>query len=478
MKLPTMTKLSKVAASLLAAMLVLVPFHAFLTIVASTATGGYDWWRLWQEILLLAITPIVLLIIYKDRALWQRLQAGWLLWAILCYILLHVGLGLVALHKGQVNTYALLYGLIVNLRLMVVFVFGWVLASENTWLQLHWKRLLLWPAMIVVAFGLLQVTVLPYDFLKHFGYGPATIAPYGTVDEKLDYVRIQSTLRGSNPFGAYLVVVLAALLMLARRSSLGIGRRGGMLAIAFLATTFVLFNTYSRSAYIGLIIVIVASIILAVRSSRERKQLAIGLLVLAVATSGLFVAFRSNDQLENTLYHTNEDSQSSMSSNEQRLSAMKGGFHDIIAEPFGRGPGTAGPASLHNSQPGRIAENYYVQIGQETGWLGLGLFVAIVVMVARRLWQRRNQPLARLLLVSLAGLSFVSLVQHAWTDDTLGLLWWGLAGIAIASSVSISQPAILKLKNKENEKTHLSKKQRQRQISSKNKSRKTSATSV
>jgi hypothetical protein len=450
-----LSNLSKLAGVLLAIILVLVPFHAFLTIIVSNVTGGYDWLRLWEECLLLLVSPVVLLVIWKDQALWRQLQKGWLLWAIICYVLLTVGLGLVAFQKGQVNSYALLYAWIINLRPMVMFVCCWALGARSPWLHRYWKRLLLWPALLVVSFGLLQATVLPYDYLKHFGYGPATIAAYDTVDEKIDYVRIQSTLRGSNPLGAYLVIVMAALLVLVRRSRSSNRYNAGLL-VAFLVAMLVLFNTYSRSAYIGLVIAIVASIILAVRNRQERRWLTISLLVVALVAGGLFAVFRTNDQLENTLFHTNEDSRSSVSSNAQRLSAVGDGFAELITEPFGRGPGTAGPASIHNSQPARIAENYYVQIGQETGWLGLGLFVAIVLMIAKRLWHRRNEPLARILLISLAGISFINLVQHAWTDDTLSLLWWGLAGIAIST---IAQPAILKDKNKENEKPYIKSKQ-------------------
>jgi len=437
MKLPRLTipinNASKIAATVVAIILILVPFQAFLTVIASDISGGYEYWRLWKEMLLIAITPIVLLVVWQDRTLWQRMQTGWLFWAMICYILLHIGLGLVALAKGQVNSYALLYALTINLRLVVIYIFAWVLASGNQWLKLYWKRLLLWPAALVVAFGLLQATVLPYNFLERFGYGPATVAAYQTVDEKLDFIRIQSTLRGANPFGAYLVLVAAGLLVLLQRAHAE-RRRNLKLIAASLVVVFVLFNTYSRSAYIGLAVTIVAAVILAVRNRQERKWLAVSLLVVAIIAGGLFATFRTNDQLENTLFHTNEDSTSSVSSNEQRLSYLQDGLHDVVTEPFGRGPGTAGPASLHNLQPGRIAENYYIQVAQETGWLGLGLFVAIIVMVAQRLWRRRQDPLARALLISLAGISFINLVQHAWTDDTLGLLWWGLAGIALASS--------------------------------------------
>lgn len=447
MKSVTIANLTLFASMVLAVILILVPFHAFLTIVVSSLTGGYDVWRLWKECLLLLLTPLVGVILWNNRQLWQRLRQGWLFWAIACYVLLHIGLGVVALLKGQVNSYALVYAGVVNLRPMAVFVAALVLAASLPWLRAHWKQLLLWPAGIVIAFGLLQVAVLPIDFLSHFGYGPATIAPYETVDEKLDYIRVQSTLRGSNPLGAYLVVIVAVLLVLLRRTR---SRMNGWLAVGLLAAIVLLFNTYSRSAYIGFGLTLLASVLLAVRNRQEQRWLAMGMIVLVVASASLVVAFRENDYLENTLYHTNEDSTSVSDSNEQRWLSMQSGFEDVVSEPFGRGPGTAGPASIHNVQPGRIAENYYIQLGQEVGWLGLGLFIAIMLMIARELWRRRSDSLARGLLVSLVGISFINLVQHAWTDDTLAVLWWGLAGVAIST---MARPAILKYSKPKHEKT-------------------------
>ena len=73
-----------------------------------------------------------------------------------------------------------------------------------------------------------------------------------------------------------------------------------------------------------------------------------------------------------------------------------------------------------------------MQIAQETGWIGLGLFVLINVGVGYLLWLRRDDPLALSLFASLIGLTFINLLSHAWADDTLAYVWWGLAGIAMA----------------------------------------------
>jgi hypothetical protein len=172
----------------------------------------------------------------------------------------------------------------------------------------------------------------------------------------------------------------------------------------------------------------------------------LGLAAMLFVAAGLYI-FRSSNSVQDTFFHTSSESTSSVSSNSAHTSALENAAKDILHQPLGGGPGTAGPASLRNNHPARIAENYFLQIGQEAGVLGIVLFIAINILVGVELWKARSQMLPRILLVSLAGLTFINLVSHAWTDDTISYLWWGLAGIAIS-------PVILKIRHKQNEQIH------------------------
>jgi len=429
--LPTLG--DKIANYAVAAILVLVPFHALLTVWLSQLVGHYDLLRIWKEVLLLLITPLVAYLAWKTPDLWQRIRSSWLMWALACYVVLQVGLGLIALAKHQVNSYALLYAWVVNLRFVLLFAVAFVLAARSSWLHDRWKMLLIWPAVVVIMFGLLQRFVLPHDFLMHLGYNAATIAPYETVDQKLDYVRVQSTLRGANPLGAYLVIALTALMALLLRNKRDRAQIAGITVLS--AGLLVLVATYSRSAYIGVFIAGLAAVALVVHGRQAKRRLAYGLAAI-IAVAGLaLLTLRTNDRFENVFFHTDEHSQSQMSSNQQRSTAYQAAWDDVLAEPFGRGPGTAGPASQHNDRPERIAENYYLQVVQETGWPGLLVLLVILFMVFKRLWMRRHDVLARVLLASLLGISFINLTSHAWTDDTLALVWWGLAGVACVPAI-------------------------------------------
>ena len=197
-----------------------------------------------------------------------------------------------------------------------------------------------------------------------------------------------------------------------------------------------LFFSYSRSAWIGTVLSlgVLGGLLLGRRMARRQVLPAVVSMVV-VASVGLYF-FGSKQSVQDTLLHTSSVSKSSQSSNAVRIKSIRNAAKDVWHNPLGRGPGTAGPASFRNvGHPVRIAENYYLQIGQEVGVLGILIFLAINLLVAQELWKQKAEPLAQILLASLVGITFVNMLSHAWADDTLSLLWWGLAGIAIAPGI-------------------------------------------
>jgi hypothetical protein len=421
-------RLTRVLGYTIAVTFVLLPFHALLTTWAGATFGHSDLIRIWKELLLVPVTLAVGWTIYKDVQLRQKLIKSKLLYLVMLYVLLTIILGTVALLAHRVNPNALIYGLIINLRFVIFMIDVWVIGLRHGWLAGKWSKAILVPAAIVVVFGLFQHFVLPTNFLTHFGYGPRTIPSYQTVDQKVAYVRVQSTLRGPNPFAAYLVIVIT---FLAGFGLYDKKRRVWWLGL-LTASVVTLFFTYSRSAWIGTVLSLTLLFYWCIQSKALKRNLIIMATVLAVACGGLVLGLRHNHQVENTFFHTDETSHSPVSSNQARSSALRSGISDVIHQPLGRGPGTAGPASVRNNHPARIAENYFIQIGQEVGIAGLIVFVAMNAMLARSLWQRRDNLLAITLLASLVGITCINLLTHAWADDTLSLIWWGLAGIALS----------------------------------------------
>jgi len=414
-------------AAIIVVVLLIMPFHAFFTVWLGSNIGHYTAVRLWKEVLLALAALGALYLIAFDKKVRLSTLYHELTWLIVAYMAWQLIVGLWALHNHNVSAKALAYGLLINTRFLVFFLVAWVVGTRTKRINLRWSRLLIWPAIAVVAIGLLQAFVLPTDFLRHFGYNDKTIYPYETINHNANYIRVMSTLRGANPLGAYLLVPFAGMLVL-----MTIGKRNWR-RWWFLATLLVvLFFSFSRAAWIGAGLV-AATVGVMRLPRRDQIRAAYVTAAVLVVLGGITVLLRHNIQFQNIVFHTQEHSAVASSSNNGHLTALKAGVHDMVHEPFGAGPGTAGPASVYNNHPARIAENYYLQIGQETGWLGLAMFLSIIGTVGYLLWKRRTDPLALTLLASLVGISFVSLLSHAWTDDTLAYIWWGLAGIAIGT---------------------------------------------
>ena len=414
----------------------LVPFHALLTVWLGSVFGHYTAFRLWKEVLLLLSVTGVLYLLITDNKIRVQTLSRRLVWLILAYIGLTFLWGLFAYVQHDIAPKAIGYAFIINTRFLVFFLVVWAVAIRLSRLRSHWQKLLLWPAVGVVAFGLLQIFVLPTDFMRHLGYGPSTIPIIETINSNATYVRIASTLRGANPLGAYLIIPISLLSVLIIRNG-----RNWKQGIFLVASLVVLFFSFSRSAWIGVALSILVLLAMSHLAAKTVKIVTLGLAMLIAIAGITAYLLRDNVHFENLVFHTQDNSQIKVSSNNARANAIKYGLKDMRDDPLGGGPGYAGPASYYNNQKTNIAENYFIQIGQEVGWLGLAMFLLINVGVGYLLWLRRDDPLALSLFASLIGITFINLLSHAWADDTLAYVWWGMAGLAMAPDTRIKTTA-------------------------------------
>jgi O-Antigen ligase len=421
----------------------LVPFQGIMTVWLASVVGHYTALRLWDEVLLAVCVILMIYLVLTDHKIRINTLSRRLVWTILAYIALTLAWGLISYKGHEVTRKALGYGLIVNLRYLVFFLITWGVALRMARLRANWQKFILWPAAVVVVFGLLQAFILPHDFLKHLGYGPNTIPITETINSNSSYIRVPSTLRGANPLGAYLIVPISFLTVLLLK-----GKRNLQQQLLLLGSVIVLFFTFSRSAWVGAALSVLV-ILAASKLSAKSQKLAVGIVGAVVVLSLVTVAvFHNNTRYQNFIFHTQTNSSVKTTSDQGHLADLRSGIKDVLHSPLGKGPGTAGPASVYNNNNPRIAEDYYVQIGQEVGWLGLILFLLINVGVGYLLWVRRDDPLALTLFASLIGISLANLLLYAWSDDTLAYLWWGLAGIAMAPDKTINVSKAVKKKAK------------------------------
>ena len=440
------------AVFLISLVIVLLPFHAFLTVWLASNFGHYTLLRLCKEFVILLVGIIAIIILATDTKIRDVVLKNKLIWLIVLYVVVD---SLVSFYgfsiKKDISTKALAYGLLDDFRFLMFFVICFIFAHKTDRLSKRWLKLIIWPAIIVVVFGVLQFSVLPANFLAHFGYGPKTIRPFQTINNNIHFVRILSTLRGSDPLGAYLILPISALfILIIRHPKSWIWLK----SILLILSTIVLYASYSRAAWIGAVLALL--FILAMNYFKDIKKLILktnkylvmaGVLIVIVGLSLSFIKLEHSRTFQNIVFHYQKNSSSPLSSDAEHLLALKEGFNNLVKHPLGSGSGTSGPASVYNHKLGpNITENYFLQVGEESGWLGMGLFIAINIYLGILLYKNRRSDFALTMLASLIGLSFVCLLTLEWTDDTMTYIWWGLAGVAISLSPAAQRLKLKKLK--------------------------------
>lgn len=319
---------------------------------------------------------------------------------------------------------------------------------------------LLGVGVLIAAYGILTV-FLPIPFFRWLGYAPAhslyfasgPVAAFQQVSETA-LRRVQSTMSGPNQFGLWLLIPLSVLLARPRRGAVFIG--------SLVTILLALFLTFSRAAWIG---AFVMSMVVLLKSVPRRYLMrasigAIGIVAtIGIVASVLFpsVFFR-------------------LSSSRGHLVRPMQAVARMWDHPVGEGLGAAGPASNRVSetcvflrpqddpawakttptlcvflgttqvQPADhvcrcpfLPENWYLQIGVEMGVLGFLLFIALVVLVLRRLGFRElgnsgTREIQQVAFLAFLGIAVASLFLHAWEDSATAYTLWLLAAVLLPLS--------------------------------------------
>ena len=413
-----------------------IVFHAPMSVWLGTVAPDYQLAiKSWKEILIVLAAVIVAVQVSRHK-LWGELSRDLVIRLSVAFALLHVVL-LPFMWQGMLPAVA---GLMINLRFIVFFMV--VYAALKMYPQ--WRRPMLWggfiTASVAMLFVLLQVMVLPNDILRHIGYSDQTIAPYLTVDQNSDFVRINGTLRGPNPLGIYGVIIAAACLSLlvVARKKLASWRPFGdvwdVMAVGIVALIAVWFS-YSRSALIALVIAI--GVVLIARYGKSISKatwFAVGTSVLLLA-GGLYIV-KDTHFVSVVILHEDPNEGNNVNSNDGHWTSLIDGTERMIRQPLGAGIGSTGSPSLLGEKP-VIIENYFLYVAHEVGWLGLALFVALVGVVLKRLWQRRSDWLALGVCASGIGVAVASLLLPVWADDTVSIVWWALAAVALVTPIAV-----------------------------------------
>ena len=413
--------LDRIIIGLLVAIMALIVVHAPLSVFIGSKVPAFALGiKAWKEIMMV-IAALLVVLRYGQRLV-RDFRRDPLV--ILCglYIVLHIVLALPAANGGL----AAIAGLMVDLRYIAYFILIYVVTRYNpryrAWL---WHTAAI-GAAVVLGFLLAQF-VLPVDFLKHLGYNEATIAPYMLVDMNSAFVRYNSTLRGPNPLGAYAIIVvsIATAWWLIRAKKLRDKRWLALPAFYAAIGTVAVWVSYSRSALAAAAgsIGLVAALRFGRRVSRRVWLAGIGIMLACIA--GLYL-IRNTEFFHTVIIHDNPTTGARTTSNDDHVKSLSAGIARMTQQPLGAGVGTTGSAAMYGSMP-HIIENQYVMVAHEVGWLGLVLFVLIYTLVLCGLWKQRRQWYAVGLWASGVGLALVGIVLPVWADDTVSIVWWGLA---------------------------------------------------
>lgn len=403
--------------------------HAPLTVWLGTLLPSYAVMiKSWKE-LLMVVAVVLAVVIVTKRRMWRSMLRDHLLQLVTAFATLHILL-LPIMWTGATASMA---GLAIDLRYLLFFMLVYICVKVAPRYETLFLRVGVGGAVLVATFAFLQATVLPKDILTHIGYDKnMTIAPYLTVDENHDYIRINSTMRGPNPLGAYMVIVLSILAswLITRRKE--IKQHWLVVAILGIGGLVGLWASYSRSA-LGALVASLGLIFMAtIARSFSARHWVLVVAVFGAAVGGL-VVLKESSFVSNVILHDDPGHGSSISSNEGHVESLIDGIGRLMRQPLGAGVGSTGSASLYGDSGGLIIENQYLFIAHEVGWLGLGLFFAIFVYTLCALWQRRRDWLALGVFTSGIGLALIGLLLPVWVDDTVSIIWWGLAALGLAS---------------------------------------------
>lgn len=408
--------------------LILMPVHAFLSTWGGTAIGPLWIWKSWKEILLVVLATAALGWLVTQPAAIKQLVKNPLAVALVLYLVLTIVLTVVFWsHNGQDASLA---GLAMNLRYLgfgalayLLFLYGHL---ADKWLG-RGAWFVVCAGVFVAVLGILQVLVTPSDFLTQFGYDKnATIAPSIVIDDNPGLLRAFATLRGPNDFGAFLILPILLVISCLRRLPAWVSTSMlGFMGVALLLSS-------SRSAWVGMVLAL-AALGFYELGKKLSKVAIIGIFAAFIlGVAGLFYASASVPLLRQAVFHSSPgDPSLTEGSTDKHIAATLEGAVRVTQHPLGCGAGCSGPASYYGESE-VISENYFVQIAEETGILGLCFFLLVVGLALYQLHRTSGQCRTNRVLVSAAiGYVAIGMMLHVWSDDPLSITWWILAGAAI-----------------------------------------------
>ena len=259
--------------------------------------------------------------------------------------------------------------------------------------------------------------------LNSYVANPGSILSYSYLGGT-QLVRIGSVFLDPLSLSWYLILPFAVALERAVRRQ---GSPLNMAAMLLIGSALLL--TQTRSAIFG---AVVAAALLyqpaAGRRRHWRTQLGVLLVGLAVVAVPAVVGTGGAKRIQQLGSKANPDTAGHLSGFYQGLDRME-------SLPFGLGLGTAaGTGQRFHVAGDVIAENNYLEVGDELGIAGAVLFVALTIALIR--WLRRAgrtdpDPLIAATWTAAVGLAVSAWFLQTWSVFAVAWTFWGVAGAAL-----------------------------------------------
>lgn len=418
-------------------LLAYMPLHVFLSTIVGVNSDQLELAKIFKDVLLMF--GFCLLFVSSVNKPWFRnFISSKLTLLIAAYAVLTAGLALLK----PTDQDAEILGVVYNLRFLLFFLYGWLLCYTfpTDILRRTSLKIVLGVGALVVGFGIVQYLFLPNDALAHLGFTRSNgVLPAFFIDDKPNLERVMSTLRDPNSLGSYLIIIISLIGALYLR--IKDRAKKNILVFYGFSSLLCMYFTFSRSAWIGLLVSSVTFMALLVMTKslaakKIVKPIIIVTGILLVVLTGLFFTVRHTYFVQNVIFHADRSTVQE-DPNQLRVKFIQESLEGIKNNPIGRGPGIAGLASIKNQAQGvQLNENYYLQIATEVGVVGFILFAIVVGSVAYVLYiKNRSNLIAIGLLASFAGLVFTNLLVHIWSNEAVAHTWWGLAGLYMIEKI-------------------------------------------
>lgn len=282
----------------------------------------------------------------------------------------------------------------------------------------------------IVAVFLAASVALAVHGLYQYVSGAPMPASWVDVREVDIATRAYSVIENPNGLGAFLLMGGLISLSLALARGLPAVQRG-VAALACLVQLGGVAVTFSRGAWVGLAIGLVALLLLAYRRW-----------LVPLLAAGVVVWFAAPAQFTNRLAFAFSSTYIAKSMTAGRLLVWGMALEHIAAHPlFGLGLGTFGGTAAVRFGYGRLwVDNFYLQLGAEGGLILLALFLWMLLRGAKGLVRAHGQaadPYMRALAAGTFGafmaVAGANLTASVWETLVVGVGFWFLAGLVTSA---------------------------------------------